>query len=177
MRLSIEASIYHVCWLNTNDLRRIAGQRVSFCSSRGSTFDLHTVSNEVVSWNVWLPNEYRSTPSLCRGFSPRQTHMELWVMSQALTDRTGCTCLYAVYTTATHVCTLFVFSLCGVQNTEECCLNLHLVLFCFTYFAVKSSIPPEQLKCSYCFWQFLINLCDPQTSRSYSFQIFVSILN
>lgn len=66
--------------------------------------------NEVVSRNVWLSDKYHSTPSLCRGCSPCQTHMELWVMSQAMTDRTGYTCLYAVYSTATHACSFFVFS-------------------------------------------------------------------
>lgn len=54
--------------------------------------------------------------------------MELWLMSQALTDMTGYTCLHAVYTTVTHVCSFFVFFFCGVQNTVQNCLNLHIVI-------------------------------------------------
>lgn len=69
-------------------------------------------------------------------------------MTQAVTDRTGYTCLYAVYSTATYACSFFVFSLCGVQNTdtEEYFLNLPIVLlFCFTYVTAKkiSTIPPQ----------------------------------
>lgn len=36
-------------------------------------------------------------------------------MSQALTDRTGYTCLYAVYSTTAHACGSLLFSLCGIQ--------------------------------------------------------------
>lgn len=44
--------------------------------------------------------------------------MELWVMTQALADMTGYTCLYAVCTIAAHAHSPFLFSICVVRITQ-----------------------------------------------------------
>ena len=88
--------------------------------STGTAVPRLIFSNEFVSWNVCLSNEYHSTPSSSGGCLQLQMRMELWVMSQTFTDRTGRTCLYAVYTVATHMCSFFVFSLCCVQKHLIC---------------------------------------------------------
>lgn len=61
-------------------------------------------------------------------------------MTQALPDATGRTCLHAVYTATSHVCSIFVFSNYAGQNTQ-CCLHLHVSLFfCFIYYLYRDSL-------------------------------------
>lgn len=69
--------------------------------------------NEVFSRNFQM----KTFPPLCRTDAPYHvlTHMELWVLSQALTDRTRFTCLYAVYSMTARVRCSLVFSFCVTQ--------------------------------------------------------------
>ena len=82
------------------------------------------------------------TPSLCRGHSP--THMELWVMSQAVADRTGPTCLHTVYTTAACV-RLCIFPLPRPKHSHALVLSYSSSFF-FYLLPGKSSIPQRKPK-------------------------------
>lgn len=147
MKLSIEASIYHSCRVNTDKaFRRIGPGRhglrgvcVCVCvwvggwrgggrHSAGSVFNLHRQVRLLDEMFAFQMNT--ALPLHCADAAHHVGpiwNYEWWV--KLLTDRTGRTCLYAVYTTAAHVCSYFVFSLCGIQNTQTRRSSLWICLY------------------------------------------------
>lgn len=113
-RLSAMAPIHHVWWLNRTGVSQtcIQALRCVFAAQLHVEFT-QTSLNEVFRRNFQM----KTFPPLCCADAPYHvtTHMELWVMSQALTDRTCYTCLYPVYSMTRRVCSSLVFSFCVTQ--------------------------------------------------------------
>lgn len=165
----------------------VGGWRDGGRHSAGSVFNLHRqvrLLDEMFDFqmNTALPLHCADT---AHHVGPIWNY-EWWV--KLLTDRTGRTCLYAVYTTAAHVCSDFVFSLCGIQNTQTrrstlwiCLYSSSPFFFFFLFYPMANSLTPQrEIKSVPTVLQFFTNVyasfdLQEQTFRNYSFQVFVPI--